>query len=158
MKVTTSTTSTASTGSYENNNVWTPEMQSELEKEQQLAPTDINDHRLDKLKQRAAELAEMSDNKKKLTFSKRLLVAGLAISLLMCIACVVLRVLFHEDITDIMTITIAAFFTDSAYGSFYLWKEKNANRAKYAQQFVLLFADAYGVEAAIRIAEVVLRE
>lgn len=122
------------------------------------APVDINDDRLEKLKEHAAELAAMSDNKKKLTFSKKLLIAGLAISLLMCIACVVLRVIFDKEISDIMAITLATFFTDSTYGSFYYWKEKNANRAKYAQQFVLLFADAYGVEAAIRIAEVVLRD
>lgn len=121
-------------------------------------PVDINDDRLEKLKEHAAELAAMSDNKKKLTFSKKLLIAGLTISLLMCIACVVLRVIFDKEISDIMAVTLATFFTDSTYGSFYYWKEKNANRAKYAQQFVLLFADAYGVEAAIRIAEVVLRD
>lgn len=125
--------------------------------------TDVPTHdpdreRLEKLKAHAAELAAMSDNKKKLTFSKKLLIAGLVISLLMCIACIVLRVVFKQEISDIMTITLATFFTDSTYGSFYYWKEKNANRAKYAQQFVLLFADAYGVDAAIRIAEVVLRD
>ncbi len=119
---------------------------------------DPDRERLEKLKAHAAELAAISDNKKKITFSKKLLIAGLVISLLMCLACIVLRVVFKQEISDIMTITLATFFTDSTYGSFYYWKEKNANRAKYAQQFVLLFADAYGVDAAIRIAEVVLRD
>ena len=119
---------------------------------------DPSSDRLEKLKAHAAELAAMSDNKKKLTFSKKLLIIGFSISLLMCIACIILRVVYKQEISDIMTITLATFFTDSTYGSFYYWKEKNANRAKYAQQFVLLFADAYGVDAAIRIAEVVLRD
>ena len=45
----------------------------------------------------------------------------------------------------------------TAYG-FYMWKSKNENRAKYAQKFVLDFADKYGIDAAIRIAEVVLKD
>jgi len=39
-----------------------------------------------------------------------------------------------------------------------MWKSKNENRAKYAQKFVLDFADKYGIDAAIRIAEVVLKD
>lgn len=116
-----------------------------------------DDHRLDELKKKAADYVDLSRDKK-ISFSKIMLIIGLSISLLMCIACVVLRIIYQQDISDIMTITIATFFTDSTYGGFYYWKEKNANRAKYAQQFVLLFADEYGVDAAIRIAEIVLKD
>lgn len=47
---------------------------------------------------------------------------------------------------------------DGTWGGFYLWKSKNENRAKYAQKFVRLFAKEYGVENAIRIAEIVLKD
>ena len=39
-----------------------------------------------------------------------------------------------------------------------VWKSKNENRAKYAQKFVRLFAKEYGVENAIRLAEIVLKD
>jgi len=45
--------------------------------------------------------------------------------------------------------------TGAATG-FYYWKSKNENRAKYAQRFVQKFAKEHGIDAAIRIAEVVL--
>ena len=47
---------------------------------------------------------------------------------------------------------------DGVVGALYLWKAKNENRAKYAQKFVKQFANTYGIDAAIRIAEVVLKD
>lgn len=41
---------------------------------------------------------------------------------------------------------------------FYFWKNKNANRSKYAMKYVNRFADKYGMEWAVRIAEVVLKD
>ena len=46
----------------------------------------------------------------------------------------------------------------TALNAFYIWKAKNENRAKYAQEFVCKIADKYGVEAAALFAEVVLKE
>lgn len=40
----------------------------------------------------------------------------------------------------------------------YLWKAKNENRSKYAMKYVNKFAEKYGIDAAIRIAEVVLKD
>ena len=122
------------------------------------APDSIEDHRLDEMKKKAAELVDLSNDKKKYSFSKKILVAGMFLSFLMCVVCIILKVRYMMDISDLMAITIASFGTDGTYGGFYYWKEKNANRAKYAQQFVLLFADEYGVDASIRIAEVVLKD
>ena len=51
-----------------------------------------------------------------------------------------------------------SFVVDGTWGGFYLWKSKNENRAKYAQKFVRLFAKEYGVENAIRLAEIVLKD
>ena len=121
-------------------------------------PNSIEDHRLDEMKKKAAELVDLSNDTKKYSFSKKILIAGMLVSLFMCIVCIILKVRYQMDVNDLMAVTIASFGTDGTYGGFYYWKEKNANRAKYAQQFVLLFADEYGVDAAIRIAEVVLKD
>ena len=48
--------------------------------------------------------------------------------------------------------------TDGAWGGFYYWKSKNENRAKYAQRFLNKFADKYGADAALRAAEIVLKD
>lgn len=40
----------------------------------------------------------------------------------------------------------------------YAWKEKAANKAKYAQQFIMEFAAEYTVESAVRIAQLVLQD
>lgn len=143
---------------YDDPELQVPQMQQDIQHSEVNPPSNINDHRLDELKQRAAQYVQMTDDRKYVSFSKRLLIAGLAISFIMCIVCAVLRIKYGTDISDIMTITLASFGMDSTYGGFYFWKEKNANRAKYAQQFVLLFADEYGVDSAIRIAEIVLRD
>lgn len=42
--------------------------------------------------------------------------------------------------------------------SFYLWKSKNENRSKHAMQLVKDLADKYGIDAATRVAEIVLKE
>ena len=116
------------------------------------------DEKLKEMKQKAAELVDLSPDTKKYSFSKKILIAGMILSFLLCVTCIVLKVKYQMDISDLMAITIASFGTDGTYGGFYYWKEKNANRAKYAQQFVLLFADSYGVDASIQIAEVVLKD
>lgn len=46
----------------------------------------------------------------------------------------------------------------TALNGFYVWKAKNENRAKYAQQFINRLADKYGAEAAALFAETVLKE
>lgn len=44
------------------------------------------------------------------------------------------------------------------FSTMYVWKSKCENRAKYAQQFIKDFADQYGLDAALQISELVLRE
>lgn len=40
----------------------------------------------------------------------------------------------------------------------YAWKEKAANKAKYAQQFIKEFAAEHNVESAVQIAQLVLQD
>lgn len=41
---------------------------------------------------------------------------------------------------------------------FYYWKARNENRAKYAQRFLRDLAEDHGVEIALRVAEIVLKD
>lgn len=95
--------------------------------------------------------------KRKSDFSKKMLVLHICITLCLC-AITVVGTLAGVDVTVVGALAGTSFITDGAWGGFYLWKAKNENRSKYAQQFIRLVADRYGVEAAIRIAEVVLKD
>lgn len=90
--------------------------------------------------------------------SKKMLYLHSAITVLLCLTVVVVKVTTEKDVTDLATLAAASFVVDGTWGGFYLWKSKNENRAKYAQKFVRLFAKEHGVENAIRIAEIVLKD
>lgn len=70
----------------------------------------------------------------------------------------VVGTLTDHDVTAIAALTGTSFVTDGAWGGFYYWKSKNENRAKYAQRFLNKFADKYGADAALRAAEIVLKD
>lgn len=91
-------------------------------------------------------------------FSKKMLVLHSTITVLLIVAVVVINVATEHDVTALATLAGTSFVVDGTWGGFYLWKSKNENRAKYAQKFVKLFAKEYGVDAAIRLAEVVLKD
>jgi hypothetical protein len=42
--------------------------------------------------------------------------------------------------------------------AFYYWKSKNNNRSKYGQMFLREFAERWGSEVAVRMAEIVLKD
>lgn len=108
--------------------------------------------------ERAESKMPEEEKKKKTAFSKIMLIVFAFMSVLLTAACAYVKVRFNMDVTDLVTLAAASYTLDGTWGGFYLWKSKNENRAKYAQQFVIQFADKYGVDAAIRIAEVVLRD
>lgn len=86
-------------------------------------------------------------------FSKRLLAVsyGLLVALL--------ALFFAVEDKSAWTMIICAWITEcGAVTAFYLWKSKNENRAKYAQQFLKQFADKYGADVALRAAEIVLKD
>lgn len=55
-------------------------------------------------------------------------------------------------------IVIAAFAEVGISSGFYFWKSKNENRSKYMMKYMEKWAKEYGPDAAIRAAEVVLKE
>lgn len=90
-------------------------------------------------------------------FSKKLLVLHVMLSVLLCLT-VIIGTLMSIDVSAIAVLAGSSLLTDGAWGGFYFWKSKNENRAKYAQRFVKLFAEKYGIDAAIRVAEIVLKD
>lgn len=90
-------------------------------------------------------------------FSKKLLLLHVMISVLLC-ATTIVGTLMGIDVSAIAVLAGSSLLTDGAWGGFYFWKSKNENRAKYAQRFIKLFAEKYGIDAAIRVAEVVLKD
>lgn len=90
-------------------------------------------------------------------FSKKMLILHIFVTVCLCVTTIVGSFL-DADVTAVSVLAGTSFVTDGAWGGFYLWKSKNENRAKYAQRFVRLFAKEYGVDAAIRLAEIVLKD
>lgn len=90
-------------------------------------------------------------------FSKKMLLLHVFISICLCVTTVV-GSFKGADVTAVGALAGVSFITDGAWGGFYLWKSKNENRAKYAQKFIRLVARDYGIDAAIRISEVVLKD
>lgn len=90
-------------------------------------------------------------------FSKKMLILHIFLTVCLCVTTVV-GSFWGADVTAVGVLAGTSFVTDGAWGGFYLWKSKNENRAKYAQKFVRMFAKEHGVDAAIRLAEVVLKD
>lgn len=88
-------------------------------------------------------------------FSKKMLILHSFVTVSLIIATVVINIATEHDVTALAG---TSFVVDGTWGGFYLWKSKNENRAKYAQKFVRLFAKEYGVDNAIRLAEIVLKD
>ncbi len=91
-------------------------------------------------------------------FSKKILITNTMITVLLVLATILLNIYTDRDVTAIAALASASFAVDGTYGGFYLWKSKNENRAKYAQKFVKMFANEYGIENAIKVAELVLKD
>lgn len=75
---------------------------------------------------------------------------------------VTVNVLFGERSgCDMTSSAIVAGLWDAQLAAvigFYLWKSKNENRSKHAMQLVRDLADQYGIDAAARVAEIVLKD
>lgn len=90
-------------------------------------------------------------------FSKRMLLLHAGITITLCVVTII-GAFGGNDVTAIAALAGTSFVADGCWGGLYLWKAKNENRSKYAQKFVLKFADKYGIEAALRMSEIVLKD
>lgn len=89
--------------------------------------------------------------------SKRIFRTILVVSLLLTVVCVIVA-LRLGDLTDLVRLAELWVGASAIYSAFYLWKAKNENRSKYAQRWVNALAKQYGIDAAARFAEIVLKD
>lgn len=90
-------------------------------------------------------------------FSKRIVIILFLLSVFLTVLTIIFPAvgLTADGLYIVTPLSWTAF--DVAAG-FYYWKSKNENRSKYAQKFVRLFAKKYGIDAAIQIASIVLKD
>lgn len=90
-------------------------------------------------------------------FSKKMLVFSWLVTIILTVLTIVFSLKgLHTDAMYVIA-PLAWAETATATG-YYFWKAKNENRAKYAQQFLERLADKWGTEAALRVAEIVLKD
>lgn len=95
--------------------------------------------------------------KEELSFSKRYFAYLVALEFFIIIAILIIAFITFDP-TPLQWVITALAAEISVYSTFYLNKSRYENRHKYAQLYVKEIAEKYGVDMAIRIAEVVLRE
>lgn len=90
-------------------------------------------------------------------FSKKLLIFSWVITLILTTLsiCFSIMCLSMEAFEILIPLTWAETGAATAY---YYWKAKNENRAKYAQKFIEEFSKEWGVDTALRIADIVLKD
>ena len=90
-------------------------------------------------------------------FSKRIARSSRRITVILTALSVVLPLL-GKPVDGILTSLPYAWGSTAVVEAFYLWKAKNENRRKYAMQFVDKYADKYGIDAAMQISNIVLKD
>lgn len=90
-------------------------------------------------------------------FSKKIAVASWAVALFLTVLSIILPAC--DVCVDGLLIALPLSWTEVGVASgFYFWKSKNENRHKYAMRYINKIAEKYGIDAAIRVAEVVLKD
>lgn len=89
--------------------------------------------------------------------SKRILWVDVTVAIIVT-AAVLIGDFFGRDMTNSAIVAGLWDAQLAAVIGFYSWKAKNENRSKHAMELVKELADKYGIEAVVKIAEVVLKE
>lgn len=100
---------------------------------------------------------ETGGGKPHIEFSKVALLVQFGISTLLTLLSVA-AFFMGKDVSSLGMLTGGSIAADGAITSFYLWKAKTENRAKYAERFALKVAEKYGIESALQLTEIVLKE
>jgi hypothetical protein len=90
-------------------------------------------------------------------FSKKLVILLLSVALLLT-GLVVLFPALGLAADGLYIATPLAWTAFDVAAGLYYWKSKNENRSKYTQKFVKQLAEKYGIDAALRAAEIVLKD
>ena len=92
-----------------------------------------------------------------MSFSKRIIILQYLISFALIVV-TIYGTLTDRDVTAVAALAGGSILADGSTTAFYYWKARTENRAKYAQRFVRQFAHEYGIDAAIQLAETVMRD
>lgn len=90
-------------------------------------------------------------------FSKLAIMIQFLLSVVLILV-VLAAFLLGKDVSQLGMLSTVSCVMDGTALSFYLWKAKTENRAKYAELFALKAAEKYGIEAALQMTEIVLKE
>jgi hypothetical protein len=90
-------------------------------------------------------------------FSKKLLYFSWAVTLILTVMLIWFSVK-TLPLDALIVVTPLSWTETGTATAFYYWKSKNENRTKYAQMFLKDFAEKWGSDIAIRMAEIVLKD
>ena len=90
-------------------------------------------------------------------FSKKLTVVSWVVASLLTVLAVILPI--HKVPVDGLLVALPLSWGEvTVANGFYFWKAKNDNRHKYAMKYVDQVAQEHGIDSAIRLAEIVLKD
>lgn len=96
--------------------------------------------------------------RERIWFSKKLVILSWGVTLLLTALAVLIPIFSYRSIEGLVTALPLSWGELAAVNGFYLWKSKNENRYKYTQQFIRELSEIHGVDAALRAAEIVLKD
>lgn len=91
-------------------------------------------------------------------FHKKLLILSWAVAIILTALAVILPVVGCHDLQGLYIALPLSWGEVAVATGFYFWKSKNENRYKYTHKFVMELADKYGIDAALRAAEITLKD
>ena len=95
---------------------------------------------------------------KKMETSKKLVYISDFVMTFLCASCIIGVFCTDKDIMPLAQVTVASITECGVANGFYYWKSKNENRYKYVIRLIKEWAEKYGIDAVIRIADIVLKE
>ena len=94
---------------------------------------------------------------KKISFTKIIMGVMLMVNIAVVVfACVMMAI--TKDLSPMGFLLIGEGGAMATWLASYAWKEKAANRSKYAMEFVKEFDEKHGTATALQFAEIVLRD
>lgn len=90
-------------------------------------------------------------------FSKKLLIFSCSITIILTVMSIIFPI-YQLSIDGLIVVTPLSWTETGVATGYYYWKSKNENRAKFGQTFLNEFADKWGPETAVRMAEIVLKD
>lgn len=90
-------------------------------------------------------------------FSKKLLFFSWGITLILTLLTISFSI-SQLPLDALLIIAPLSWAETGTATAFYYWKSKNENRTKYGQMFLREFAEKWGSEVAVRMAEIVLKD